>query len=76
MAKNESYSLKQIFNDDEVAKNFEGGAVLQDYFSAHNYHRYHSPVFGTVRYAKKIPGIIYAIDEINNNFMDGTNVLK
>ena len=79
-AKNESYSLKQMFNNDEQAKKFEGGAVLQAYFSAHKYHRYHSPANGIIQYAEKVPGIIYAIDEINagvdDNFTDGTNFSK
>ena len=79
-AKNESYSLKQMFNNDEQAKKFEGGAVLQAYFSGHKYHRYHSPANGIIQYAEKVPGIIYAIDEINagvdDNFTDGKNVSK
>jgi len=78
--KNESYSLKQIFDDDSQAYLFIGGAILQVFFSAHKYHRYHSPVEGRVRYAKKVPGIIYAIDEVNavyyNNLTGGQEVTE
>merc|ERR1719369_1706154 len=63
--KNESYSLQQIFNNNvTTAKQFEGGAILQVFFSAHKYHKYHSPVDGTVESAMRVPGIVYAIDEV------------
>ena len=79
--KSEKYSLLQIFNNDPaVANNFVGGAVLQVYFSASKYHWYHSPVSGDVVYTAKVPGIIYAIDEINaakhNNLTLGDKITE
>ena len=77
--KNEKYSLLQIFNNEpSIARSFVGGAILQVFFSATSYHWYHSTVSGQVIYAKKVPGIIYAIDEVNaaknNNLTDGVSV--
>jgi phosphatidylserine decarboxylase len=73
--KNEKYSLLQIFNNEpSVAQPFVGGAILQVYFSASKYHCYHAPISGQIIYAEKVPGIIYAIDEVNaakNNDLTG-----
>jgi len=77
--KAEKYSLLQIFNNEpDIAQPFVGGAVLQVYFSAAKYHWYHAPVSGQIIYAKKVPGIIYAIDEVNaakkNDLTEGKNM--
>ena len=77
--KNEKYSLLQIFNNEpSVAQPFVGGAILQVYFSASKYHCYHAPISGEIIYAEKVPGIIYAIDEVNaaknNDLIGGKSV--
>merc|ERR1711874_177111 len=62
------YSLLQMFNyKEDIAKQFVGGAILQVFFSAHKYHWYHSPVDGEVEVAERAPGIVYAIDELNDH---------
>ena len=76
--KNETYSLVQMFGNNEtavfLATPYVGGGLLQVYFSAHKYHRYHAPTDGTVVAAWRIPGIIYAVDEVNvmtdDNFLE------
>ena len=66
--KNESYSLLQIFNNDESkAAYYVNGAIGSVFFSANKYHWYHAPVSGKITYLKRIPGIIYAVDEVNVN---------
>ena len=61
-AKNENYSLLSLFaNNHTLANFFVGGSLMQSLFMPFNYHRYHAPVSGTIKYAKVIPGILYAI---------------
>jgi phosphatidylserine decarboxylase len=58
--KGEPYSLNHMLNNDELAPQFVGGTVYQAFLSALNYHRWHSPVNGTIVKTVLIPGTYYA----------------
>jgi len=58
--KGEPYSLDHILNNDEYAPQFAGGTVYQAFLSALNYHRWASPVNGTVVKVVHVPGTYYA----------------
>ena len=57
--KAQPYSLRQMLNGNFVEE-FVGGTVYQAFLSAKNYHRWHSPVSGTIKKLEKIPGTYYA----------------
>ena len=60
--KDHAYSLRQMLNDDiEFAKKFERGTVFQTYLSPRDYHRWHSPVKGTVKKIVQVPGTYYSV---------------
>src|SRR4051794_12110071 len=59
-AKYEPYSLADLLADEEGAKPFEGGTVHQAFLSAMNYHRWHSPVAGTVVRADVVHGTYFS----------------
>ncbi|MEO9222537.1 MAG: phosphatidylserine decarboxylase family protein [Mycobacteriaceae bacterium] len=46
--KGQPYSLHDLLDNDEAAPQFAGGTVYQAFLSATNYHRWHSPVAGTI----------------------------
>ena len=46
--KSQPYSLQDMLANDESAGQFAGGTVYQAFLSATNYHRWHSPVAGTI----------------------------
>ncbi len=46
--KSQPYSLQDMLAGDETAAQFVGGTVYQAFLSARNYHRWHSPVAGTI----------------------------
>ncbi|KDQ10823.1 hypothetical protein BOTBODRAFT_638719 [Botryobasidium botryosum FD-172 SS1] len=46
--KNQPYSLVHMLNNDPLASSFVGGTVYQAFLSPYYYHRWHSPVEGTV----------------------------
>ncbi|EUC67708.1 phosphatidylserine decarboxylase family protein [Rhizoctonia solani AG-3 Rhs1AP] len=56
-----SYSLSDMFQDENLAKEFEGGTVYQAFLSPQDYHRWHSPIDGTVELAKIVDGTYYAV---------------
>lgn len=58
--KNQSYSLEDMLAGDGSVDAFVGGTVYQAYLSATNYHRWHSPVGGTVVSAFVVPGTYYS----------------
>ena len=58
--KNEPYSLQDMLADDDSVDQFVGGTVYQAYLSATNYHRWHSPVAGTIVKAFLAPGTYFS----------------
>ena len=57
--KSQPYSVRHMLNGNFVEQ-FVGGTVYQAFLSADNYHRWHSPVTGTIRRLQKVPGTYYA----------------
>src|ERR1700742_1271377 len=54
--KSQPYSLEDMLAGDESVDQFVGGTVYQAFLSATNYHRWHSPVAGTIVRAFLQPG--------------------
>lgn len=50
-AKGQPYSILDMLAHDPLAEKFAGGTIYQAFLSALSYHRWHSPVSGTVRRA-------------------------
>lgn len=61
--KREAYSLHEMLAGGASAEEFVGGTVYQGFLSAFTYHRWHSPVTGTVRRAFIRPGTYYSEGE-------------
>ncbi len=49
--KEQPYSLNDMLNNDETTDQFIGGDVYQAFLCAFDYHRWHSPVTGTIKKA-------------------------
>ena len=58
--KSQPYSLHDMLAGDPAAPAFVGGTVYQAFLSATNYHRWHSPVAGTIVRAFVQPGTYYS----------------
>ncbi|MDH2442403.1 phosphatidylserine decarboxylase family protein [Amnibacterium sp. CER49] len=72
--KTQPYSLDDMLAHDESVGQFVGGTVYQAYLSANNYHRWHSPVAGTVVRAFVQPGTYYSeADSELENATEPTN---
>ena len=59
--KGNAYSLRMMLNNDESAPMFYGGTVYQAFLDVWDYHRWHSPVNGTVTKVVNVPGTYYAL---------------
>jgi phosphatidylserine decarboxylase len=58
--KSQPYSLQDMLANDESLDQFVGGTVYQAFLSATNYHRWHSPVAGTIVRAFVQEGTYYS----------------
>ena len=58
--KDQPYSLTDMLADDPAVDDFVGGTVYQAFLSALNYHRWHSPVAGTIVRAFVQPGTYFS----------------
>ncbi|KAK1228964.1 hypothetical protein PQX77_008004 [Marasmius sp. AFHP31] len=58
--KAQPYSLYEMLNHDPSAKDFVGGSVYQTFLSPQDYHRWHSPVDGTIEKAEVVYGTYYS----------------
>ncbi|KAL8826834.1 MAG: hypothetical protein Q9191_003553 [Dirinaria sp. TL-2023a] len=58
--KNQPYSLSRMLDNDSFTPQFEHGTVYQAFLSALSYHRWHSPVDGTIVRAFNVPGTYYS----------------
>ncbi len=58
--KSQPYSLADMLANDDAVDEFIGGTVYQAFLSANNYHRWHSPVAGTIVRAFVQEGTYYS----------------
>jgi phosphatidylserine decarboxylase len=61
--KSQPYSLKDMLDNSPFVKDFIGGAVYQAYLSPFNYHRWNSPVSGTIVKAYVKDGLYFSEDD-------------
>ncbi|KAK0496268.1 phosphatidylserine decarboxylase [Armillaria luteobubalina] len=58
--KGQPYSVYDMLNHDDISQSFVGGTVYQAFLSPQDYHRWRSPIDGTITRADIIPGTYYA----------------
>lgn len=57
--KGEPYSLQDMLAGHRYVERFVGGDVFQSFLSGANYHRWHAPVAGTVRYTEIVNALTF-----------------
>ena len=72
--KTQPYSLQDMLANDEAVDEFVGGTVYQAFLSATNYHRWHSPVAGTIVRAFLVDGTYYSeADSLGSDAVEPTH---
>jgi phosphatidylserine decarboxylase len=72
--KSQPYSLQDLLARDESVDQFVGGTVYQAFLSATNFHRWHSPVAGTIVRAFVVEGTYYSeADSEGSDAVEPTN---
>ncbi len=72
--KSQPYSLEDMLANDDSVDQFVGGTVYQAFLSATNYHRWHSPVAGTIIRAFVQEGTYYS--EADSEGKDATEPMN
>ena len=72
--KHQRYSLDFILNMSDLAKQFYGGTVYQGFLSATSYHRWHSPVSGTIYKTELVDGSYYSATHNIQNDLASPNM--
>ena len=62
--KGDIFSLKEFFQNDELAKIYEGGTFLIIRLAPVDYHRFHFPVGGTISESKLIDGRYFSVSTL------------
>lgn len=71
--KGQPYSVKDMLANDAAAEEFAGGTIYQAFLSAYNYHRWHSPVSGTILKAERVEGTYFSEAECEGEDPAGPN---
>jgi phosphatidylserine decarboxylase len=58
--KSQPYSLSDMLNGSTYTNSFVGGDVFQAFLSGANYHRWRSPVSGTIKEARIVNGLMFS----------------
>jgi len=63
--KGHNFSLHHLFDDEKMAEEFDGGSIAVFRLAPVDYHRFHSPIDGTIgSNIKKITGTYYTVNPI------------
>lgn len=60
--KGANFTMERLFEDKEMADQFDGGSMVIARLAPQDYHRWHSPVSGTVKSTKEIAGTYYTVN--------------
>ena len=63
-AKGQSFSVKQLVGDNELAQPFTGGEFATVYLSPKDYHRVHMPFAGTLTDTIYVPGELFSVNTV------------
>jgi phosphatidylserine decarboxylase precursor len=65
--KGTDFNITNLVMDVNLGRKFDDGAVASFRLSPQDYHRYHSPISGTVKEFRSLPGEYYEVDPIAIN---------
>ena len=63
--KGQQFSLRSLFDDEQLAREFDGGSIAVFRLAPDDYHRFHSPIRGVIGpQMKQITGTYYTVNPI------------
>ncbi len=74
-AKGQTYSLINILNNNPMVNSFVGGDMVQTFLSGNDFHRFHSPIDGTILQVEVLQGLTFSQRNAENEPGAGTESL-
>jgi len=71
IVKKQSYDVAELIGDAEDARRYRGGSFGVVYLAPSDYHRVHSPVDGRITSVRGIPGDLYPVNSLGEEYVDG-----
>lgn len=68
--KNIKWSIRQLLNDHPLSQRFRGGLFMHAFLSVTDYHRFHTPISGTVIHQELIDGNIFMETRVLNDKLE------
>ena len=65
--KGDNFNLSSLLNSEELAWHYEGGSLVIARLAPQDYHRFHSPVKGTIGKMVEVPGFYHTVNPIAVN---------
>ena len=65
--KGDNFNLTSLLDSEELAGHYEGGSLVIARLAPQDYHRFHSPVKGTIGKFHEVPGFYYTVNPIAVN---------
>ncbi|GAB7350304.1 hypothetical protein MBLNU459_g0939t1 [Dothideomycetes sp. NU459] len=56
------FTISRLLSSDSLAQQFEGGSIVIARLAPQDYHRWHSPISGTIESINEIPGAYYTVN--------------
>ena len=69
--KGRDYRVAELLGDEERAREYEGGGFATFYLSPRDYHRFHTPLAGSITHLDYHPGALWPVNSIGLQGIDG-----
>ncbi len=71
VVKKQAYDVAELVGDAEDGRRYRGGSFAVVYLAPSDYHRVHSPVDGQITCVRGIPGDLYPVNSIGEEYIEG-----
>lgn len=71
IVKKQAYDVAELVGDPADGSRYRGGSFAVVYLAPSDYHRVHSPVDGTIGCVRGIPGDLYPVNSIGEEYIEG-----
>jgi phosphatidylserine decarboxylase len=71
VVKKQAYDVAELVGDAADGRRYRGGSFAVVYLAPSDYHRVHSPVDGTIGLVRGIPGDLYPVNAIGEEYFEG-----
>lgn len=61
--KGKKYTVSELIDNKKISKEYKNGTYINLYLAPYNYHRFHTPLAGTIKNIKHIDGSLFPVND-------------